>query len=196
VARDGSQGAAVILASKGDSGHPALRKLFSKRPKPGAGPQLHCLVDGLAEVFKLSRVDGGFNELALRLTLPSQSVMRTLARSSVAGRRAWRPAGASAPAAAAVATVPLPATAALPARSSRPTASWPAFSTSICKSYFTLTRHLSFCFRNAEDDPVTEDDLLVESSVEESDEDEVDEEDSEEEDNRAAAMVLDDFDDE
>jgi hypothetical protein len=60
AARDGSQGAAVILASKGDSGHPALKSLFGKRPKPGASTRLPCLVDGLADVFKLSIADGGF----------------------------------------------------------------------------------------------------------------------------------------
>ena len=73
AARDGSQGAAVVITTKGDTGHKELKKLFCKKGQ-GRQKEPGCLVDGLSKIFQLSNPDGiQFASLSLLLKLPLSS---------------------------------------------------------------------------------------------------------------------------
>ena len=54
AARDGSQGACVVLAPKGTRKSKALGKLLSQQ----ACKKAECLVEGLAQLFTLTDSDG------------------------------------------------------------------------------------------------------------------------------------------
>ena len=70
AARDGSQGAAVVITTKGDTGHKNLKKLFCKK-RQGRQKEPGCLVGGLSKIFQLSNPDGIQLCFSLRVSFSS-----------------------------------------------------------------------------------------------------------------------------